>query len=410
MKVRNYIHDPAELSEQVKELIKSNKDYELGMKLTLISMVLEGALPRDVAEHTKYNARTIQLWVKAFDEEGVDGLAGKPHTGRKPFLSDIEKEDLREVLSDPDSAKEYGYETWSGKSLSSYIMEWYGVELKERACQRLLHELGFSYIVPQTFPAHPENTEKRDSFKNKLTELLKDPSNVIVSQDEVHFQLQTQVTKMWCPKGSSPIVGSAPGKETIPYSGFVILGKGNGHFFYTKPEGGKFNYITTIASIRAFIAAFPMPTGCKVWLIMDNAPWHKKTKRLVRENQNGEYNDILEAIDFLDIPPYSPDPNPIEQVLRIVRREVTHNQYFPRLSMLEETLDAYFAKLAGSNEKLAKPCTFQFDKKKPGHKQKTVLTVGTYYSMDICSRKKQKTCTSLTVFGQYNLFPTANLQ
>ena len=55
-----------------------------------------------------------------------------------------------------------------------------------------------------------------------------------------------------------------PERETIPYSGYVILGKGNGHFFYAKSEGGKFNYITTIASIRAFIAAFPMPKGCRV--------------------------------------------------------------------------------------------------------------------------------------------------
>ncbi|MBO4374318.1 MAG: transposase [Lachnospiraceae bacterium] len=58
---------------------------------------------------------------------------------------------------------------------------------------------------------------------------------------------------------------------------------------------------------------------------MDNAPWHKKTKRLVQEEQLEEYSDILEDIEFIKLPPYSPDLNPIEQVWRITRKR-EHSQ------------------------------------------------------------------------------------
>ena len=63
----------------------------------------------------------------------------------------------------------------------------------------------------------------------------------------------------------------------ISYSGFVI--PESGELFVAKPE--KFNYSTTIEVIRDFLSAHPVPKGKKYALVMDNAPWHKKTKRLI---------------------------------------------------------------------------------------------------------------------------------
>ena len=47
---------------------------------------------------------------------------------------------------------------------------------------------------------------------------------------------------------------------------------------------------------------------------MDNAPWHKKTFRLIETEKRPEYADIRENVTFVKLPPYSPDLNPIEQV------------------------------------------------------------------------------------------------
>ncbi len=93
-----------------------------------------------------------------------------------------------------------------------------------------------------------------------------------------------------------------------------------------------------------------------------------------------------------------------------MRREVTHNQCFPRLSVPEETLDAYFAKLSGSNEKLARLYTFQFDKKKPGHKQKAVLMVGCLLFHGHMLQEKAKGMQVFNGFGTVQSFFTANLQ
>lgn len=167
---------------------------------------------------------------------------------------------------------------------------------------------------------------------------------------------ETSVTSMWAPKGSKPKVKSYPKKDRVSYSGFVI--PSTGRLYTCKPDW--FNYETTIESIRSFLRECPAPEGCKYYMIMDNAAWHKKAKRLIKENANGEYSDIKDQIVFVYLPPYSPDLNPIEQVWRITRREAKHNRFFANSRELEAALDAYYDIYAEPNEYLRSLCTFHF--------------------------------------------------
>ncbi len=127
-----------------------------------------------------------------------------------------------------------------------------------------------------------------------------------------------------------------------------------GELFTAKPD--RFNYETTIASIREFLSVHPAPKGKKYALIMDNAPWHKKTVRLIQEEHQPEYADIEQQITFVKLPPYSPDFNCIEQVWRITRRENTHNVFFPSLLSLEQTVDNAFQLWQSPNAQLRHLC------------------------------------------------------
>jgi len=178
---------------------------------------------------------------------------------------------------------------------------------------------------------------------------------ILVYQDEVHFQIQTTVTAGWYKKGSAPTVKSFPGRFKTSYSGFVI--PETGELFTAKPE--KFNYETTIDSIRSFLVAHPVSEGKRYALVMDNAPWHKKTMRLIEVEALPEYEDIRKCVAFIKLPPYSPDLNPIEQVWRITRRENTHNVFFSSLSLLESTVDSAFEVWASPNDQLRSLCSFK---------------------------------------------------
>ena len=92
---------------------------------------------------------------------------------------------------------------------------------------------------------------------------------------------------------------------------------------------------------------------------MDNAPWHKKTFRMIETEKRPEYADIRENVTFVKLPPYSPDLNPIEQVWRITRRENTHNVFFATISILEDTVDSAFEPWTKPNNQLKSLCSFK---------------------------------------------------
>ena len=148
---------------------------------------------------------------------------------------------------------------------------------------------------------------------------------------------------------------SKPGKQNVAYSGFLI--PETGELLVVKPEW--FNYETVIHSFRFFLQNAELEEGKKFCLVLDNAPWHQKAIRLIWKEEQPEYQDIRDKMTFINLPPYSPDLNPIEQVWRITRREVTHNRYFSSKEVLESTLDEYYATLSEPNEKLASLCSFK---------------------------------------------------
>ena len=141
----------------------------------------------------------------------------------------------------------------------------------------------------------------------------------------------------------------------MSYSGYVI--PETGELVMTEPNW--FNYETVIQSLRDFINARPLDNGKKYCIILDNAPWHKKAIRLIWNEEQPEYEDIRMSLDYLSLPPYSPDLNPIEQVWRIARREKTHNRYFSSKSALKETMDNYFDGFSHPNEQLKSLCSFK---------------------------------------------------
>ena len=195
----------------------------------------------------------------------------------------------------------------------------------------------------------------------KQCELNENDAIKVVFQDEVHFQVQTSITSMWAVKGSEPKVMSKPGKQNVAYSGYLI--PDTGELIVTKP--GWFNYETVIESFRDFLRVIPSEEGTTFCMVLDNAPWHQKAIRLIWKEARPEYQDIRDRMTYMSLPPYSPDLNPIEQVWRITRREMTHNRYYSNKAELEAALDAYYSQFREPNDKLASLCSFKCFQNEP---------------------------------------------
>jgi transposase len=157
---------------------------------------------------------------------------------------------------------------------------------------------------------------------------MQDPTIQLWCEDEVHFQRNSSLIRMWAPKGQQPRVISPSVRHKIGFFGALNLKTGQ----LVTQETSTFSAQTFGAFIRYLLRS----TQGQIYLILDNARWHRSKilKEFFEANQ--------QRLVFIFLPPYSPELNPIERVWRITRRKVTHNRYFPSVEDLRLALVSQF--------------------------------------------------------------------
>lgn len=146
------------LQDEIRRSNESRYDHRLHGLL----LVAQGMSARQVAQLLGDSPRTVQYWVRSFEEDGLAGLAEGTRPGRPTRLSQNQIRIIEAALRRrPDEVGLVGG-LWDGKTLSAFIEERFRVELGVRQCQRLFRRLGFRLRKPRPVLAHadPETRER----------------------------------------------------------------------------------------------------------------------------------------------------------------------------------------------------------------------------------------------------------
>lgn len=166
MRTHKYINNPKVLLEQGRKIVSENADNKFVHRVSMVNLMLGGFPPKELALYCGDSERTLQTWLKNVDEHGWESLIATKQTGRPPRLSNAQVEELRSIISAGPEAS--GFDVWDGPTLSACVKNKFGIEYGVRACQMLMHRLGFSLIRPQTYPSleNPDEDAREDFKKN----------------------------------------------------------------------------------------------------------------------------------------------------------------------------------------------------------------------------------------------------
>lgn len=132
-------------AKRVRELIhasvKASGEQRFLHRLHCVLLIAEGRSCCEVARWFGENARTIQRWVHAFDEHGVEGLREHHAGGRPTKLSRDQVQRLAFDLKKPPHFAGYPEGQWSGKRLGQHLDRRYAIKLSARQCQRMIRRL-----------------------------------------------------------------------------------------------------------------------------------------------------------------------------------------------------------------------------------------------------------------------------
>jgi len=145
------------LQDEIRRSEESRYDHRLHGVL----LVAQGMTCPEVAHLLGDAPRTVEYWVRRFEERGLGGLMEGERSGRPSRLNEAQLEELARVLRGAPTEAGVEANLWDGRTLAFYVRERWGVELGVRQCQRLFRRFGFRLRKPRgmTAKADPEQQE-----------------------------------------------------------------------------------------------------------------------------------------------------------------------------------------------------------------------------------------------------------
>lgn len=105
----------------------------------------------------------VDEWVKRYRQGGIDALRPKKQPGKRPHLSDTQRQELMARL-DAGPLADSGKSTFTGRDIQKHIEQHFGVLYSLNGVYELLHRLGYSWLSPR--PRHPQSDPAaQESFK-----------------------------------------------------------------------------------------------------------------------------------------------------------------------------------------------------------------------------------------------------
>ena len=335
------------------------------LKSEAIIMLSMGASKKFAAEFVERSIETIKRWVRQWKEFGLasirTGHAGNDNASK---LTREQAEETKEALSRPPSEQGIPADFWNVPRLAGWMHEHFNVEYKSRSSyHRRFHMAELSFHKPLGVDRHraPEaeiearmeqidaeiaeiTGQKRDGKKEdgqeegqgrreaeandkKADDEKKVCEDVIVvSADEVGIEHEAVIRRAWCKRCAKTKIRVDRERQSQKYIGF--LHESDGRVDLMRLD--RCNTDNVLKALTELTLKYPDKTIVVVW---DNAGWHKSSTLLA---QTGE-GKPLERVQFINLPPYSPDKNPIEKVWNEGKNSISNRQR----AFFEDTCEAF---------------------------------------------------------------------
>lgn len=283
---------------ELEGLIRQEKEKRFYERLVFIRDLYDGERVENAARKLGRVKATGYSWLKSWNKSGLEGLRPNfQRAGRPPKLSKEQREEMEEMLKDR--------KDWKTREVRSLIQKEFGVHYSLRSVSRLMRSLGMRYCKP--FPKdyrRPEDAEER--LKSRVKEAFKGGKKFILGfLDECRPQTNSNTQRVWS-FGKPEIMKNTTKYKANTFGFYAPIGESLIDF---KKNSKKESVCEFLEEIRQ-----RNPAG-KILLILDNFTSHKAKKT----RQKAEELDI--RLTYL--PPYCPDLNPIEQIWRGLKREIS---------------------------------------------------------------------------------------
>lgn len=173
--------------EIVVQAVKSDKRAEVRQRAMGLRLLQEGQTPKEVAEIMAVSQPTVYSWHHRWQENGLEGLANRPKSGRPRKTDCRYVERLEEVIEQDPQEMGYSFTIWTADRLRYHMEKETGKLIGPTQFRTLLQENDFVYRRPKHDLTDLQDPQAREAAEERLNELKKAPK-----QERSTFSLWTK--------------------------------------------------------------------------------------------------------------------------------------------------------------------------------------------------------------------------
>ena len=169
-----------ELAE-IEKAMRQDKRAEVRQRASVMRLLHLGHKPEAVAEQQMVSVPTIYNWHKLWREQGIEGLANRPKTGRPSKATEAYCQKLEEMLEKEPAEYGYRFAIWTSDRLRAHLEKETGILLSEGRFRALLKKRGYRYLRPKHDLSHLQDKQAKKKAEKLLEEMKKRASETISS-------------------------------------------------------------------------------------------------------------------------------------------------------------------------------------------------------------------------------------
>lgn len=310
--------------EELIRLERSEKNAARSRRLRIVILALGGDTAPAIAMSLGLSRRICQRWVYRYNALGLEGLDDRRgHEPRRSLTPEQEAQVCQRLEAGP-TAEDHVC-SLRGVDVQRMLATEFGVLRSLPGIYHLLHRLGYSYVRPR--PRHRRaDPPAQEQFKLELPARLQalreahpDQRLRVYFQDESRFGQQGTMTNVWARRGSRPTA-----VRQTEYQYLWVLGA-------VCPETGHAEGLLSprlnTQIVNVFLEQFSRTLAADehAAMIWDGAGFHVSGQLQVPAN-----------ITLLQLPPYSPELNPIENLWHYLKSHFWSNRAYADYDALEQ--------------------------------------------------------------------------
>jgi transposase len=179
-RARDYHLNEQQLAE-VEKAIRQDKRPEVRQRCTVIRLLHLGYKPEQVATMQAISIPSVYGWFNRWQQDGIEGLANKPKSGRPAKAGDGYSQALERLLERDPQELGYDFAIWTVDRLRQHLKQETGIALSEARLRALMKRKGYRYRRPKHDLGHLQDKEAKAQASALLEALKKRSSETISS-------------------------------------------------------------------------------------------------------------------------------------------------------------------------------------------------------------------------------------